>query len=419
VNGPVLIQIGGAALVGLALARGLGLATEALLRARRQSRARALEIEELLQRVALARARREAAEQVQTAWNGWRKFEVARCADEAEGIRSFYLRPHDGKPLPGFLPGQYLTLQFAVPGQPRPVVRCYSLSDAPHPDHYRITVKRVPPPPDRKGAAGGLVSNHLHRAVHVGSILDVRAPAGQFVVDPLADRPLVLIGGGVGITPLWCMLSALAARGAARETWLFYGVRHGGELVAGDDLRRLAREQSGFRLQLCFSDPRPEEAAGRDYDEHGRVTVELLRGRLPSNNYDFYLCGPPPMMGALRDGLRGWGVPDEHVHFELFGPASVKRTAGEVTPAAEALEVVFERSGKRCSWTPAAGTLLELAEANGVAIDCGCRAGNCGTCLVAVREGTVDYATPPGFAVERGSCLTCVARPAGRVVLDA
>jgi uncharacterized protein len=85
----------------------------------------------------------------QRTWDGYRKFEVAEVVDEALDVRSVYMRPRDGKPLPPFKAGQHLAFKFIVPGQEKPVIRCYSLSDGPtNTTRYRISVKRQGPPPN-------------------------------------------------------------------------------------------------------------------------------------------------------------------------------------------------------------------------------------------------------------------------------
>jgi len=121
-------------------------------------------------------------------WSGYRKFEVVRKVDEGGDIASFYLAPHDQKKLPPFLPGQYLTFRIDVHDSERteakPVVRCYSLSDSPnHPDYYRVSIKKAPPPRDKPDAAPGLVSHYFHQNIKVGNILDVKSPTGKFTLD--------------------------------------------------------------------------------------------------------------------------------------------------------------------------------------------------------------------------------------------
>lgn len=359
----------------------------------------------------------------EAAWNGIRKFEVVRRVQEAEDICSFYLQPHDKKDLPAYLPGQHLTFQLHIPGHGRPVVRCYSLSDSPGRPYYRVTVKRLGPPPGHPEAPSGLGSSHFHDHVQEGTYLDVKAPSGQFHLDVESETPVVLLGAGVGITPLLSMLNAVAESGSRREIWLFYGVRYGAQHAMREHFQSLALEHDNFHLKVVYSAPRAEDRVGRDYDYEGHIDVDLLRRVLPSNNYGYYLCGPPPMIQALCDQLQSWGVPEADVHFEAFGPASVRRPpeadAAAPEAAAQAFEVSFTRSGRAVTWHPDRGSLLELAEASGVSLDFGCRAGSCGTCLTAVRSGKVRYLQQPGTQLEAGSCLACISVPAENLALDA
>jgi ferredoxin-NADP reductase len=355
-------------------------------------------------------------------WNGFRKFVVKRKVVEAEGLCSLYLAPHDGKGLPEFMPGQYLTFQLPVQGQQKPVIRCYSLSDRPRQDYYRITVKRLPAPEDSPGAPPGVGSNHFHDRVNEGDIIDVKAPGGQFFLDPAGNGGLVLVGGGVGVTPILSMLNTLVGLQSRREVWFFYSVRNNDDHMMRDSLQTIARENPNVHLVVCYSRPHPHNVAGQHFDEAGRISVELLRRILPSNNFDFYMCGPGGLMEGLTRELHEWGVPANRVHFETFGPSSVKNV-GSVTrppmPLTKRYSVSFKRSGKSADWTGGVANLLELAEQSGVAIASGCRSGNCGTCVVAVQAGEIEYVQKPGSTPDPGTCLTCVAMPKGDLVLDA
>ena len=365
-----------------------------------------------------------AAEKSQAAWSGFRKFRVEGKVLEAESCCSFYLAPHDGRPLPAFLPGQYLTFRLQIPEQPREMTRCYSLSDSPdHPDYYRVTIKRIPPPPKSTDVPPGLVSSHFHDRLQVGDIVDVKAPSGHFHLDVNSRTPVVLIGGGIGVTPALSMLNYLIAAPGKREVWFFYGVRNGREHVLKDHLREIAEQNPQVHLVLCYSDPLPGEEPEKDYSFGERVSVDLFKRVLEVNNFDFYICGPPPMMESLVKGLSEWGVPEERINFEAFGPASVKKIAkAESAQMADTagVEVSFVRAGKTVPWSNSTGSLLELAEAHGIRIDSGCRAGSCGTCVTAIRDGQVDYPSgKPDFDIEKGSCLACVAVPKGALSLDA
>lgn len=361
------------------------------------------------------------------AWSGFRSFRVERkvVEDAAQSICSFYLVPEDGKALPSFLPGQFLTFRLDVPaldGSSEQIIRCYSLSDMPRPDYYRVSIKRVPAP------AGGDVppgrsSTHFHDRIAVGSLLQVRAPGGHFHIEH-NDEPLVLIGGGIGITPMLSMLNWCLAKQSGREVWLFYGVRNSDEPVMKAQLEVLAAAHPNFHLRLCFSNPLPEDQAGRDYQHHGRIDIGLLRMQLPLKPFHFYICGPTPMMETLVTALEDWGVPEARIHFEAFGPASIKprqafAAAQESQATASDIVVTFAKSGKKLPWLPAAGSLLEFAEANGIAVNSGCRAGGCGSCQTAIQAGEVSYRHPPDHDPEPGSCLLCTCTPKTSVTLEA
>ncbi len=184
---------------------------------------------------------------------------------------------------------------------------------------------------------------------------------------------------------------------------------------------RVGEENPNMQINVCYSDPRPgEDKAGEHYDHAERVSVDLLKRIVPMATAHFYLCGPPPMMQSMVEGLHAAGVEDRRIHYEAFGPASVKTAAPASSVAAAAagsFEVGFSSTGKKVPWD-GKSTLLEVAEASGIRIDSGCRAGNCGTCITAIKQGTVNYPSPPGYTIEAGSCLPCVALPASSIMLD-
>jgi ferredoxin-NADP reductase len=419
-------QLSGAVLVGLAIVWIAVALAGAIGRVRGEARRRTAELAQLETKLEMLRDARRRRASAPEPWSGMRKFVVKRRIAECDGICSFYLAPHDGRPLPTFKPGQYLTFPLRVPGQQKLVTRCYSLSDAPRPDYYRVSIKRVPPAVPREAdLATGIGSGFFHDQVKEGDILDVKAPAGNFCLEATHERPVVLIGGGIGVTPVLSMLNTLVQTPTEREIWFVYGVRNSGEHAQREHLQTLARENPNLRLHICYSQPKPEDMPGRDYHHAGRANTEFLRQILPSNNYDFFICGPGPMMEELTKGLAEWGVPDASIFYEAFGPASVKRTAKPADKAGAApavgagIEVTFAKSGRTIVWDGKTPTLLEFAEQHGVPLDSGCRAGNCGTCVVAVKAGAVDYLAGHGAAAERGTCLACVCKPKEKLVIDA
>lgn len=361
-------------------------------------------------------------EQSTSAWSGIRKFVVKRKVQECADTFSFYLKPQDGKPLPPFRPGQYLTFRLTLPGVAKPITRCYSLSDSARPDYYRVSIKRCLPPVGSDHPPG-LSSSYFCDVVKEGDVLDVKAPNGHFFLDLEKIRPVVLISGGIGVTPMISMANALREADPQREIWFFFGARNSVDHMFKEVMEEFATRPN-FHLHTCYSKPLEMDVKGRDYQHEGRVTVELFRSLLPSNNYDYFLCGPGPFMESITSDLRSWGVPDEWVHFEAFGPASVKRPAKAEpaqapAPSATGIEVTFAKSGKKIAWTGTHASLLDLAEEHGIAMEASCRAGNCGSCAVGLKSGAVEYSGDQGGGVDAGSCLACVCKPKGSVVIDA
>jgi hypothetical protein len=407
-------------LVGFASLRGLTFGWRTLRRHARWRREYARERDEFCRRVeATARAARAA--KAITDWSGWRPFRVAAIVDEALDVKSFYFAPVDGRPLSPFAPGQYLTFRLPIPGTETPLVRCYSLSDRPRQDYYRATIKRIAAPQERPDFRPGRGSSFFHHAVRVGDVLDIRAPAGTFLIDPLAFEPIVMLGAGIGVTPLVSMLEAIVHAGRRREVYALFGFRNGSEHPFKQRLTRLAEAYPQLHLQVSYSAPRDSDVLYKDYHYRGRIKIDRVREVLPSNNFQFYTCGPGALMESLVPALSDWGVPESHVHFEAFGPASVKRTcAGRPSVfSIEPCEVRFERSNRAVIWDGSFGSLLEFGEAAGVAMPSGCRAGSCGECLMAVRCGTTALLKQPGIPVAADHCLTCISVPRGAMVLDA
>jgi len=358
-----------------------------------------------------------AAKPIFKAWTGARPFRVAAVVDEAADCKSFYLVPVDGRPLARFEPGQYLTFQLPVQPRQKPVVRCYSLSDRPREDYYRVTVKRIGPPASQSALPAGQGSTFFHRQVQVGSTLAVQAPQGAFFLDPRDASPVVLVGAGIGITPIMSMVNSIVHDRGGRKAFVFAGFRNSREQPFCEAIRELKGQHDNLRLDVSYSRPTPADRLGRDYDRRGRIDVARLREVLPSNNFRFYVCGPAAMMESLVPALLEWGVPEEHVHYEAFGPASVRGLRSKT--ATEPCNVAFSRSEKNLAWSGEHPSLLDFAEASGLVLDFGCRAGNCGQCVIPVREGKVAHVKLPGLSLGERECLACIAVPQGDVVLEA
>ena len=122
-------------------------------------------------------------------------------------------------------------------------------------------------------------------------------------------------------------------------------------------------------------------------------------------------------METLVPALRDWQVPEPHIHYESFGPATV--TAPSRRPLAESVTVTFSESGQQLSWDGQQQSLLELAEQHGIDIEYGCRAGSCGSCQTQLTAGEVEYVQAPDFDPDPGTCLLCIATPKTDITLGA
>ncbi|MGI9414831.1 MAG: 2Fe-2S iron-sulfur cluster-binding protein [Hyphomicrobiales bacterium] len=362
------------------------------------------------------------------AWNGKRTFRIAQCTyeDKNRDVCSYYLVPDDGKPIAPFRPGQFLTFELPVPGEEHPVVRCYSLSDSPtEKQHYRVSIKRLKPPLKAPpGTPPGVASCFFHYRLWKGETVEAYAPAGDFYLDTASNRPVVLVAGGIGLTPMISMLNWLVTSQPDREVWLFYGVRNRNEHAMYDHLERIRYDHPNVHMVIAYSQPTKTCQLGVDYSVEGHINTDLIKYVLEPAGHEFYVCGPSAMMDQVTGELEDEGVPPEDIRFEAFGPATVSRKAAEPEDtdtgenAAASFTIEFLRSKKTVQWTPGTTSLLELAEANGVKARCGCRAGNCGTCAIAVKRGTVGHIRPPGKDLEGDTCLPCIAQPKSDLALD-
>jgi hypothetical protein len=342
----------------------------------------------------------------------WRPFQVTRIVDESAVIRSFHLRPNDGAGLLPHLAGQHLPIRVTLPGANKPTIRTYTLSAAPSDGIYRISVKR-----------DGRVSAHLHDRIKVGDLIEARAPAGGFVIDAAERRPAVLVGAGVGITPLVAMLRHIVYEGLRtrriRPTILFHCARSKAERAFSRELAELAAAAQGaVKIVRVLSHP-ADATEGVDYEVAGRLDIDVVREVLRLDDYDFYLCGPAGFMQTVYDGLRGINIRNARIHAEAFGPATLRRVPDEgeapfanKPPATSSTPVTFVASAKEARWEPGSGTLLDLAELRGLAPEFSCRAGSCGTCRTKLTKGAVSYLTPPTAPIQPGEVLICCAVPA-------
>lgn len=346
--------------------------------------------------------------------NAWRPFRLAKVEDESSVIRSFYLEADDGEALLPFEAGQFLTIRVTPEGADKPAIRTYTVSSAPADCHYRISVKRE---------EHGVVSRHLHDVLKEGDIIEVKAPSGDFFIDASETRPAVLIAGGVGITPMISMARHVAIEGIRtrhfRPLTVFHSAQNTDQRAFANAFEELQEKTSSdIRYYTLVDTALESEKSGVDFNGTGYITSDILRQALALDDYDFFLCGPPPFMQALYNTLRDIGVRDVRINAEAFGPAALTRRPDEgavlEVPVEEAEEAVvkFAKSDFEQRWNKGDDTLLEVAEAHGLTPEFSCRTGNCGSCAVKLKAGKVAYRTKPTATPEDDEVLICCAVPA-------
>lgn len=242
-------------------------------------------------------------------WRGARQFRVIRKVAESQEITSFYLEPVDGGDVINYLPGQYLGLRLVINGQE--VRRNYSLSQAANGKNLRISVKRQ---------TGGVVSNHLHDKIAVGDVIDVFSPAGEFTLKTSAS-PVVLISGGVGITPTLAMAEAALKEGQRDVIFIHYA-RNGDVHAFRDQINTWIKTYPQLRTHVVYEQGTLVEGAWPT--KLGRPEAAHLKEWLPEGrDCDVYFLGPKPFMAFVQRSLLAQGLPQERLNFEFFGPTEV------------------------------------------------------------------------------------------------
>ena len=248
-------------------------------------------------------------EDAQKGWAGFKPFRVVAKTKESDAITSFTLVPTDGEPLPVHRAGQYLTVRVEDAGE-NIEMRQYTVSCAPNPEQYRISVKREP---------GGVVSNYLHDRVEEDGQVLVHVPHGDFALDETSTRPVALLSGGVGITPMLAILERLLEIGSPRPVLFVHAAIDGSLHAFGERLRSLAEAHPHLRTLVLYESPREEDVLGVHYHRAGRVSAEALEGSL-SEEAECYFCGPYGFMATVDQTLESMDIPANRRNYEVFGP---------------------------------------------------------------------------------------------------
>jgi ferredoxin-NADP reductase/MOSC domain-containing protein YiiM len=350
------------------------------------------------------------------AWPAFRELRVADVVRESASVSSIVLAAADGTALPAARAGQYLTLRITGAGQPAPV-RSYSLSAAADGGTYRISVKQEP---------HGVVSSYLNRDLRPGTMLDVAAPRGDFVLGDGAG-PVLLISAGIGVTPVLSMLHQLAASHSERDIRWLHGARSPREDAFAAEAHGLLASLPQAREHLFYSAATPAER--RDvHAASGRITTEALASLAIPASASAYVCGPASFMADMRDALIALGVDPAAIRTELFGalaatnPGLVARDRPAPHqppgPAATGPLVTFARSGIATPFSAGRPNVLDLADACDVPTRWSCRTGVCHTCITPLLSGEISYDPDPLEPPAGGEVLICCARPGTDIVLD-
>jgi ferredoxin-NADP reductase len=248
-------------------------------------------------------------------------------------------------------------------------------------------------------------------------------PRGKFTLNESGTSGVVLLSAGVGITPMISMLHQMveqsATAGDMRQVWFIHGATNGSTHAFGRELNGIAARYPWLNVHIRYSRPRIDDIELHDYDSIGRIDINLIKELLTTDVFEYYLCGPDSFIDSLHSGLTAAGICDQRIHFEFFeartAPASRKpatSTAIANHPDTDSpVRVNFARSATSAIWDKSKGSLLDLAEANGVRPPYGCRSGVCQSCLTPVLAGNVGYLESPVRVPDAGQVLLCCAYP--------
>jgi glycine betaine catabolism B len=353
-------------------------------------------------------------------WSG--PLRVARIIRQTPDVQTFRFTAPDGGRLPfRHQPGQYLVISPVING--KKINRPYTISSSPtQPDYCEITVKR-----EEKG----FVSRHLHDTLREGHTVNITAPTGRFIFDGTQATSVVLIAGGVGITPLMAIARYLTDTGWKGDIYFAYGAKTPDDIIYRKELDDLKARFPNLHVHVTLS--RVEDP---DWTGHkGRVTAEFLTKCIPALPTRLvYICGPDAMMSMTIQVLKELGVPAERIKSEEFVAAKQvelgaepRKTCVPMAAGAKAPTVggepalTFTRSAKSVALVPDK-SLLEIAEDAGVNIDFECRSGICGRCKTRLLGGCVTMDTQDALNDNdklNNIILMCQARASEPVAVEA
>lgn len=346
-------------------------------------------------------------------WAG--KLRIHKIARESDTVKTFTLvDPQNGELPFQYSPGQFLTLSATVDG--RLVARAYTIASSPlNRTFCELSIKRE---------EQGTFSRYLHDLVKVGDVIDVKGPSGLFIFTGTESQSLVLIGAGIGVTPMMSVLRYLIGKSWPGRITLLFSCRDRKDYLFQAELEALARVNSNFKLLVTLTGN-----AGADWSGlTGRISKELIDDNVPDlTSSRIHLCGPVTFMDGIKNILRELDVPPESIKTECFGsmrrnePSTPLGRDGENTIINTSTTVTFLNSHKRAALPPNL-SVLEAAESVGIAIDNSCRTGTCGICKLKLRSGSVTMEIQDGLTAEdkqNGFILACQAKSTENIGVEA
>jgi len=346
------------------------------------------------------------------------KYKVSKIVKESELVSSIYLKRADGKTLEQFLPGQHLLFGLHLPSNEKIVHRFYSFSDSPEKTYYRISVKKEMPPILNKNLHSGVASTYLTEKLKVGEILEARGPLGNFVCEIKGKEELVLIAGGIGITPLLSIIKALQLQNRDRKVWLFFGVTNSKDHIFKKELEQL-KLNTNFQISTFYTNPLKSDRIEKEYDFIGNVDFEVIRRMIQLGEQKFYICGPRKMMNYHINALKVQGISLDKIYTESFSSKSNPiDTVEQSSIETKKILVTFSKSGRIIEWNHSFKNLWELANSNGIEIEVGCLFGDCGTCMTPISAGVVSYNHKTTAVPDEGTCLPCSCKPLTSLEID-
>lgn len=352
-------------------------------------------------------------------WTGTMR--VAKVFQETPEVRTFRLVMPWGEPLPfDHRPGQYLILKIEIDG--KMAKRSYTIASSPTRSGYcELTIKRE---------ERGLVSRFMHDVLREGTLVHITAPAGRFIFTGMEADRIVMIAGGVGITPLMATIRYLTDLAWPGKIDLIFSVKTEQDIIFRGELEELQRRHGNFKATVTLT----RESAPGWQGEHGRINSMLLNRIVPNiNGSRIHLCGPTEMTDPIMRMIRDLGVAPEQIKVESFASPSRAKTTDKPSSSTEPLPptngavhetvatLTFARSGTIV--TDVAGkTILEIAEDQGINIPYDCRSGICGQCKTRLISGMVTMDAEDALDAgdrARGIILGCQARCVDDVLIDA